>query len=104
MDVRSNLAGPFVASLLSRNGQSQRWAAEQLGISHVALGQRLRGAGPGVALERLLDVARLAHASPEQLSFIADLDAVDRGALPLDEQITPQEVRAAREAIAEARK
>jgi hypothetical protein len=102
--VRSNLAGPFVASLLSRNGQSQRWAAEQLGISHVALGERLRGVGPGVALERLLDVARLAHATPEQLALIADLDALDRGALPLDEQTTPEEVRAARAAILGARK
>lgn len=102
--MRSNLAGPFVASLLSRNGQSQRWAAEQLGVSHVALGERLRGRGAGVSLDRLLDVARLAHASEEQLAFIADLDAIDRGALPLDEQTTPEEVRAAREAIAEARK
>lgn len=102
--MRSNLAGPFVASLLSRNGQSQRWAAEKLGFSHTALGQRLRGEGTGVSLERLLDVARLAHASPEQLAFIADLDAIDRGAMPLDEQTTPEEVRAARLAILEARK
>lgn len=102
--MRSNLAGPFVATLLSRNGQSQRWAAERAGVSHVALGERLRGAGPGVSLERLLDVARLAHASPEQLAFVADLDALDRGALPLDEQTTPAEVRAARDAISEARK
>jgi hypothetical protein len=102
--VRSNLAGPFVASLLTRNGQSQRWAAEQVGVSHVALGERLRGTGPGVSLERLLDVARLTHATPEQLAFIADLDAIDRGALPLDEQTTPEEVRAARVAIVEARK
>lgn len=102
--MRSNLAGPFVASLLSRNGQSQRWAAEQIGVSHVSLGERLRGKGIGVSLERLLDVARLASASPEQLAFVADLDAIDRGALPLDEQTTPEEVRAARAAILEARK
>lgn len=102
--MRSNLAGPFVASLLSRNGQSQRWAAVRVGVSHVALGQRLRGSGPGVSLDRLLEVARLAYASPEQLAFVSDLDALDRGALPLDEQTTPAEVRAARVAILEARK
>lgn len=102
--MRSNLAGPFVASLLFRNGQSQRWAAEQVGVSHVALSERLNRGGAGVSLERLLDVARLAHASPEQLAFIADLDALDRGALPLDEQTTVDEVRAAREAIQGVRK
>ncbi len=102
--MRSNLAGPFVASLLARNGQSQRWAAEKIGVSHVALGERLRGVKLGVSTERLLGVARLAHASPEQLELLADLDAIDRGALPLDQYTTPDEVRAAREAIAEARK
>jgi hypothetical protein len=102
--VRSNLAGPFVASLLLRNGQSIRWAADRVGVSHVALGERLRGAGPGVSLERLLEVARLAHASLEQLDIITDLDALDRGSLPLDEQTTAAEVRAARAAILEARK
>ena len=102
--MRSNLAGPFVASLLARNGQSQRWAAEQVGVSHVALGERLRGVKLGVSTERLLDVARLAHASAEQLELLSDLDAIDRGALPLDERTKPEEVRAAREAIAGARK
>jgi hypothetical protein len=102
--MRSNLAGPFVASLLARNGQSQRWAAEQIGISHVALGERLRGVKFGVSTERLLDVARLAHASPEQIDLLSDLDAIDRGVLPLDAQTKPEEVRAAREAIAGARK
>lgn len=98
-DVRSNLAGPFVASLLSRNGQSQRWAADKVGISHTALGQRLRGEGTGCSLDRLLAVARLAHASDEQLAYIADLDALDRGSLPLAEGTTPEQVRAARGAL-----
>ena len=102
--MRSNLAGPFVASLLARNGQSQRWAAAQVGVSHVALSERLRGVKLGVSTAHLLDVARLAHASPDQLELLSDLDAIDRGALPLDVQTKPEEVRAAREAIAGARK
>lgn len=88
-----------MASLLARNGQSQRWAAERVGISHTALGQRLRGEGTGCSLDRLLAVAQLAHASDEQLAFVADLDALDHGSLPLAEGTTPEQVRAAREVL-----
>ena len=97
--MRSNLAGPFVISILSRAERSQRWAAGKAGVSSVALGERLRGDGPGLRLEKLLEAARAAGASEDELATIADLDAIDRGALPLDEHTTPAELRAARAAI-----
>lgn len=97
--MRSNLAGPFVAAIISRAERSQRWAAGKAGVTSVALGERLRGAGPGVRLEALLDAARAAGATPSELATIADLDALDRGALPLAEGTTLEQVRAAREAI-----
>ncbi len=50
-------------------------------------------------LEALLDAAKAAGATPDELATIADLDALDRGSLPLDEQTTPDELRAARAAI-----
>lgn len=97
--MRSNLAGPFVASILSRAERSQRWAAGKAGVTSVALGERLRGDGPGLRLEKLLEAARAAGASEDELQTIADLDAIDRGAMPLDEHTTPAELRAARAAI-----
>ncbi len=97
--MRSNLAGPLVAAILARSRRSCRWAAEQAGVSHVALGERLRGAGPGVSLATLQAAALAAEATAEELALIADLDAIDRGALPLDELTTPAELKAARAAI-----
>lgn len=102
--VRSNLAGPFVVSLLARAERSLRWAARYAGCSHVALGDRLRGDVHAMGLEKLQEAARACGASCDELALIADLHAIDRGALPLDEQTTPEEVRAARAAILEARK
>ena len=52
-----------------------------------------------MSLATLQAAATAAGATAEELSLIADLDALDRGALPLDEQTTPQELRAARAAI-----
>lgn len=100
----SNLAGPFVASILARAERSVRWAARHVGCSHVAIGARLRGDVSALGLEKLQDVARVCGASCDELAAIADMHAVDRGALPLDEQTTVGEVRAAKAAIAEARK
>ena len=97
--MRSNLAGPFVISILSRAERSQRWAAGKAGVTSVALGERLRGDGPGLRLEKLLEAARAAGATDDELQTIADLDAIDRGALPLDDRTTPGELRAARAAI-----
>jgi hypothetical protein len=57
-----------------------------------------------LSLERLQDAAKVCGASREELETIANLNAVDKRALPLDEQTTPDEVAAARAAIEEARK
>jgi transcriptional regulator with XRE-family HTH domain len=101
--VRSNLAGPFVASLLSRSKRSRRWAAEEVGVSHSAVDERLRGVVSALSLEKLAAVAAAAGATEGELETVANLHAIDRGALPLDEQTTLEEVQAARAAI-EARR
>ena len=102
--MRSNLAGPFVATILTRADRSLRWVARQVGCSHVALHSRLHGDVSALSLERLQDAAKVCGASREELETIANLNAVDKRALPLDEQTTPDEVAAARAAIEEARK
>lgn len=99
MGVRSNLAGPYVASILARDSRTQRYAALKAGCSHVALGERLRGDVSSLSLEKLQDAARACGASEAELETIADLHAIDRGALPLPEGTTVDQVRAAREAI-----
>lgn len=102
--MRSNLAGPFVASILTRADRSLRWVARQVGCSHVALHARIQGDVSALSLERLQEAAKVCGASCDEIEAIANMNAVDRRALPLDEQTTPDEVAAARAAIEEARK
>jgi transcriptional regulator with XRE-family HTH domain len=97
--VRSNLIGPFVASLLSRSQRSQRWAADVAGVGHTSLSERLRGVKSSLGVEALVTIAEALGATADEVQAVRDLDAIDRGALPLDEATTADEVRAAREAI-----
>jgi hypothetical protein len=101
--VHSNLAGPFVTGLLKRSDRSQRWAADKAGVSHVVLNERLRGNASAMGVDKLVAVARAAGATDAEAETVADLHAIDKGAMPLDEQTTLEEVQAARAAI-EARR
>lgn len=53
---------------------------------------------------RLADVAQLAHATEAELQHVAALDAIDHGALTLDEQTTPEEVVLMIDALTRARR
>jgi hypothetical protein len=102
--VRSNLVAPLLLSILRRSDRSQRWAARAAGIGHVALSERLRGEGRlCLATETLVAVAKAVGATEEEQELLRDLDAIDRGAIPLDTTARPEEVRAARQAILAAR-
>lgn len=91
--MRSNLAGKFVLSILSRAERSASWAARHAGVTPIAMCERLRGKNSSVSTERLLVAARDAGASDDELRTIVAMDAIDRGALPLDKRTTPEEVK-----------
>lgn len=97
--MRSNLVGPLLVSMLSRRGCSQRWAAEKAGIGHTALSERLRGVKSSLGVDSLVTIAEALGATQDEVQAVRDFDALDHGALPLDEATTIDEVRAAREAI-----
>jgi transcriptional regulator with XRE-family HTH domain len=89
-----SLLAPMLAFLLTRRGVSRRRIAAAVGISHVAIGERLAGR-PSLSLQRTLDVARACGATPEELHRVRVLDALDRGALPLPNGVNADVVAAA---------
>ena len=96
--ARPRHLAPFLDALFRRKGLSARAAAAKAGVSHSALNERLQGR-PGLAIGTVLRVAAASGADDADLERLADLDALDRGTLPVPENATADDVRRAREAL-----
>jgi hypothetical protein len=97
--VRSNLLAPFLTALLSRYGHTVASAARAAAIGHMPVYARLQGGRATIGTEKLATLVKAIGATADEVQTVLDLEAIDRGALPLDEQTTPAELRAARAAI-----
>lgn len=78
--VDMNRLGPFLKTILDRSPatSSHRKAAKAAGVSHVSIGEVLRGRR-SVSVDKLLDAARAAGATQTELKRARILAAIDCG-------------------------
>jgi transcriptional regulator with XRE-family HTH domain len=94
MTMRHGHLAPFLAVLVARSGLTGAAVADEAGLSPSRLSARLYRPEP-LTLDKLLAVARVCGATPEEVARVRALDALDRGALPLPEGVDEVRVAAA---------
>lgn len=94
MPARSGHLAPFLDALRSRANLTTSALAAACGVSVGAMSSRLHGPG-GLSLQTIARAALTCGATPEELTRVCVLDAMDRGALPLPDGCSYEQVHQA---------
>lgn len=102
MPYPTHLGRYLIHDLLPRLGVTRYALARAAGCSPGAINKRLLLQATSVGRDVMERALREVGAQPEDLDRALDLDALDRGLLPVPPTATPEAVKAARLALAGA--